>query len=438
MGGVISPTTVLTLTASFSDPNAEPLTLELWDREIMLARKEFTDQADGVWQISTVGAAGHYYFLRAVQADGDLAFTAPIWVAGEAAPDPVLLNEVLSSPRDVDWDGDGKATASDEWVELYNPGGLPVKLEGWLLSDASSSSPYIIPPGTVLAANGFLVLYRRETGLALNTSNETVTLRRPDGSVADAFHYDRFAGWDRSWCRTVDGAGAWTAECEATPGGPNRLRPAAPPPPPPRLVTIAQARALPEGTEIIIEGQVTAPPPYFGRSIYVQDGTGGLNVYLVHGEWPDLSEGEEVRVVGRLDDVRGERQLRIANATFLTRLGTAEPLRPQRVRSGQVGEAMEGMLVMIFGQVIELQPDAMILDDGSGPARVYVRESTGWNRPRLHRGEWWAAVGIVSQYGTQRPYTDGYRLLPRYARDLSLAPPPLLLPETGAFLPLEP
>jgi len=256
--------------------------------------------------------------------------------------------------------------------------------------------------------------------------------------VADAFHYDRFAGWDQSWCRTVDGAGAWTAECEATPGSPNRLRPAAPPPLPPRLVTIAQARALSEGTEVIVEGQVTAPPPYFGRSIYVQDGTGGLNVYLVHGEWPDLSEGEQVRVVGRLDDVRGERQLRIANATFLTRLGTAEPLRPQRVRSGQVGETMEGMLVMIFGQVIELQPDAMILDDGSGPARVYVRESTGWNRPRLHRGEWWAAVGIVSQYGTQRPYTDGYRLLPRYARDLSLAPPPLLLPETGAFLPLEP
>ncbi len=290
----------------------------------------------------------------------------------------------------------------------------------------------------MLAANGFLVLYRRETRLALNTSNETVTLRRPDGSVADAFHYDRFAGWDQSWCRMMDGIGAWTAECEATPGGSNRIRPAAPPPPPPRLVSIAQARALPEGTEVIVEGLVTAPPPYFGRSIYVQDGTSGLNVYLVHGEWPDLREGEQVRVVGRLDDVRGERQLRIANATFLTRLGIAEPLRPQRVRSGQIGEAIEGMLVMIFGQVIELQPDAMILDDGSGPARVYVRESTGWKRPRLHRGEWWAAVGVVSQYGTQRPYTDGYRLLPRYARDLYLAPPPLLLPETGASLPLEP
>ena len=438
MGSVISPTTALVLSASFSDPEAEPLALELWDREVLLARKEFTDQAQGVWQIGTVGAAGHHLFLRAVQADGDLAFTAPIWIAGEAAPDIVLLNEVLSSPRDVDWDGDGEANATDEWVELYNPGLLPIALAGWQLSDTSAGPSYTIPPGTVLPADGFLVLYRRETRLALNTSNETVTLHRPDGSIADAFHYDRFAGWDQSWCRTEDGAGTWMSECEATPGGPNRLRPAAPPPPPPRRVTVAQARALSEGAEVIIEGQVTAPPPYFGRSIYVQDGTGGLNVYLVHGGWPDLSEGEQVRVVGRLDDVRGERQVRIVNATFLTRLGAAEPLRPQRVRSGEVGESFEGMLVLIFGQVIDLQPDAMILDDGSGPARVYVRESTGWHRPRLHRGEWWAAVGVVSQYGTQRPYTDGHRLLPRYPADLYPAPPPLLLPETGALSPPEP
>jgi hypothetical protein len=37
-------------------------------------------------------------------------------------------------------------------------------------------------------------------------------------------------------------------------------------------------------------------------------------------------------------------------------------------------------------------------------------------------------VGIVSQYGVSRPFAGGYRLLPRYAWDLSNGP--LFLPVT--------
>ncbi len=436
MGSEVSPTESLTLVISFFDPEAETLTLEVYDRDVLLASRDFTGQVSVLWQVNTVGLAGHYYFVRARQADGDLAYTAPIWVAGEAVPDDVFLNEVLPSPRHVDWDGNGQADADDEWVELYNPGPVAVSLGGWTLSDASGKSPYTIPAGTTIAARGFRVLFRRETRLALNTSAETITLRRPDGSVADAFHYDRFIGWDQSWSRTVDGGGVWTSEYEVTPGGPNYPRPTPTPRPPPSFVSIAKARALPEGATVIVEGQVTAPPPYFGRSIYVQDATGGINVYLTRGEWPDLSEGERLRITGRLEDLRGERQLRLADPSALTRLGPAQPLRPARVRTGHIDEAHEGLLVMIVGKVVELQTDAVILDDGSGPARVYVRESTGWRRPRMQRGEIWAAVGVVSQYGRERPYTDGYRLLPRYPDDL--APPPAHLPETGASAPMSP
>jgi len=38
-------------------------------------------------------------------------------------------------------------------------------------------------------------------------------------------------------------------------------------------------------------------------------------------------------------------------------------------------------------------------------------------------------VGIVSQYALSRPFDGGYRLLPRYASDLSNGP--LFLPVTG-------
>ena len=71
----------------------------------------------------------------------------------------------------------------------------------------------------------------------------------------------------------------------------------------------------------------------------------------------------------------------------------------------------------------------IILDDGSGDARVYIRDTAGFDRPEVRAGELRSVVGIVSQYAVSRPFVGGYRLLPRTARDLSNGP--LFLPVTG-------
>ncbi|MBC8449218.1 MAG: lamin tail domain-containing protein, partial [Chloroflexi bacterium] len=369
-----------------------------------------------------------------------------------ATPYPlgVMLNEFLPAPRDVDWDGDGTADADDEWIEVFNGSGQTVDLGGFLLDDEAEagSAPYVIPAATIIEPGGFLVFYRRDTGLALNNDGDTARLLGPDGLLLDAFVYGASPGWDIAWSRTVDGHGIWTTDYPPSPGGSNRPPPptatptatptSAPTPTPrpgkpgvdtPIHLSIETARTYPVKTWLTLEGQVTVPPPLFGRSIYIQDHTGGILVYLNRGDYPPLAEGDWLRISGRLTDYHGELEVRVSRPEDMYRTAAGKPVPPRLVRSGEVNEAHEGLLVQVIAPAVRFSGQSFYLDDGSGEARVYVRDSTGFRRPFIHVGEFWSAVGVASQYASNTPYESGYRLLPRHATDLSNAP--LTLPVTG-------
>ena len=131
------------------------------------------------------------------------------------------LNEILPRPDAVDWNGDGKADAYDEWIEIVNLDPGVVDLGGWALDDiVGGSAPYVFPPGTLLAPGEFLVRYRSATGVALNQDADTARLLAPDGREVDAFSY-RNPGRDASYSRAVDGTGDWTETYPPSPGGPN-------------------------------------------------------------------------------------------------------------------------------------------------------------------------------------------------------------------------
>ena len=138
-------------------------------------------------------------------------------------PAGVTLNELLPDPQRVDWDQNGVADFVDEWIELYNGSPAPAALGGWAILDDTKA--YTLPLGLTIWPGSYLLLYRRETGLSLSDWRDRVTLVRPNGSTADQFAYDRGPGADRSFCRSMDGSGAWTSDCEVTPGQSNRLLP---------------------------------------------------------------------------------------------------------------------------------------------------------------------------------------------------------------------
>ncbi len=429
MGSIVPPTANLTLYVEFADPDGEAMTLTLYDRSAAVGFTRIAPgMSTGTWPVAVSGAAGHFYFVKAVQADGDMAYTSPIWIAGQLAPEALALNEFLPAPRNVDWDGDGMASYEDEWVELYNPGSKVVGLAGWRLDDMAEggSAPYVIPLGVSIPSKGFLVLYRRQTGLALNNDGDWVRLLRPDGSVADAFRYTYDIGYDRSWSRTEDGGGTWTDSDSPTPGGPNRFSSPAPTPTPTpqrRWRSIAEARRLAAKIPVIVVGWVTVPPAVLGDEVLcIQDLTGGMMVYLKGGGFSPLAEGDWVEILGQTRDYHGEREIKADGPGYVWLLnGGRKVLSPVLIETGQIDEEHEGLLVQVTGRAVGYGRKSLYLDDGSGQARVYFR-AAGLKRPWVEEGDTFTVVGVVSQYAEEKPYQGGYRLLPRYESDVSRPP----------------
>jgi PKD repeat protein len=122
---------------------------------------------------------------------------ARVPAAQSAAPN-IVINEIQHTPT-----GGGNA----EFLELYNPSATEaVDLSGWSISDAINLQ---VPPGTVILPHGFAVFaandptFRSTYGSTILldgtytgglSGGETITLKRADGSTADAVTYGG-AGW---------------------------------------------------------------------------------------------------------------------------------------------------------------------------------------------------------------------------------------------------
>jgi len=347
----------------------------------------------------------------------------------------ITLNEALPDPERVDWDGDGEANFMDEWIELYSAADLPAALDGWSISDDSGT--YRIPAGTVIWPHGYLLLYRTQTRLSLGDWRDTITLTRSDGSAADQFAYNGGPGNDRSYCRDEDGWGSWTSDCEVTPGAANRRRPDSPPtqtsyaaPTATVPQTVAAARMAPEDTRATITGVITLPPGLIARTIYVQDATGGIKIYLRSGEYGDLVLGDQVRVTGWTRQFYGETELSVPDPAYVTYLGPGTPVSPLPITSAGLTEANEGRLVQVVGSVVKFEPQALVFGDRSGAIRIYFPESLPWRRPYVNIGELWAAQGVLAQHSGEKVTGSGYQIIPRFRSDVVSGP--AFLPVTGA------
>lgn len=326
-------------------------------------------------------------------------------------PGGVWLNEFLPHP------GDG---VDNEFIELINTSMEAVTLAGWRLDDAEGgSSAYAIPVGTVIQPGALLVFFRAETNIAINDNGDSVRLLHPDGTVADAWSFDKDPKADVSWARYPDGAN-WNGRGLPTPGGLNQLWPdasdgSAPP------VPIGVLRTWSDGAWATITGRVTGPAPLFGkRFVYIQDETGGIAVYLGRGEWGVMVEGQTLTVFGYLRHRSGEAQFYVRN-NWHVHFGPADeaaPVSPIPTLTGQIGEATEGQLVTLVGRVVRLEAQAFWIDDGSGPARIFFASTNTLRRPKVKRGQLWTITGVVTERTTARDADAKFRVQPRFAGDV--------------------
>ena len=132
----------------------------------------------------------------------------------------VLINEFLPHPK-YDWNGDGKFTSDDEFIELINVGTVTTNLGGWLLDDIEDgSAPYEIP--TIKLAPGQTInFFRSQTRISLSDSGDEVRLLMPNGAIADIRAYNFAKDVNLSWCRLPDGVAELAYPCWPTPNNTN-------------------------------------------------------------------------------------------------------------------------------------------------------------------------------------------------------------------------
>ncbi|HJT29283.1 MAG TPA: hypothetical protein VJ784_17860 [Pyrinomonadaceae bacterium] len=175
----------------------------------------------------------------------------------------------------------------------------------------------------------------------------------------------------------------------------------------PKTITIAEARSLPLGTVVTIDGVVTVPSGAFSSSTFdqgfaIQDRTGGIYVSVPDNNGFTLRQ--QVRVTGRLADTVLPGLLVLVDVTDIKAHGSGPKVQPATVATGAVGEATEGRLVTITGTitqpVVNDLPFGFIIfvNDGSGEVHSFVCASTGIDVSGLSPGQTVEITGFSGEF----------------------------------------
>lgn len=383
-----------------------------------------------------------------------LTLLSSVFVSSHSLVTHVVISEIQT----------GGNTANDEFVELFNPTDCPITIDGWKLTKKTSGgteanlSSHLT--GTIPAHGFFLITPRvgydgpvapdaqySQASNFIAAANNTVILYADQaktivvdklgfGSAVDfegapavnpATHgsLERIGGRDTDR-NDLDFVAREVADPQNSQSPPisQPVSCAGPPPPPPTpgeppressgetVLNVSQARGRPVEENVTVSGTVTTRPGQLStNSFYIQDETGGLQIYSSKKDFPPLTIGHRVKVSGSLAEAYNEKRLRTTSSNDIQVVGSGI-VTPRQQRTGEIGESQEGQLVTLSGAVARTGGDTFFIDDGSGEIKILIREITGIDKPRIGKGDTVSVVGIVSQY------KEDYRILPRQQDDI--------------------
>lgn len=335
----------------------------------------------------------------------------------------IRINEILPNPV-------GSDTGS-EWIELYNDGNEAVNLAGWSLDDEEGgSAPFTIKEQVMIPAKGYAIFSNEQTKLILNNTADKVRLFDANKKLLDEISYSEvFEG--QSYAYFPNG---WRWTEALTPQSENSLsfkvassslkiisEAYAATSSAKKVVsktddkiittTLDKIRSLPLGVMVKTRGYVSVAPGIFSNKIAYLKGS-GIQLYNSKALWPDLKIGNYVEVIGKVSESLNERRLLVSreNITILDNLTV--DLIPEEINSELVGEAFEGSLVQITGELIEKNRSRLVFSDAEGEYIVYLKSGTKIPSSLFEMNKRYKITGIVSQT------EEEYRILPRGVYDV--------------------
>jgi hypothetical protein len=180
-------------------------------------------------------------------------------------------------------------------------------------------------------------------------------------------------------------------------------------------VSIADARALPDGASVRIAGVLTTALGAIdsARNGFVQDGTAGIAVRLDAALPVPFAAGTTVVADGTLGSYFSLRVVTVTSAKVVV-TGSAGLPDPLGSTTAAADETLEGIRLLVSGTVTEA-PSALAdglgvtIDDGSGPLRIVVA-SAAQGTQSIGTGDVVTAIGPLGQRDSTGTGSAGYRL----------------------------
>ena len=156
----------------------------------------------------------------------------------------------------------------------------------------------------------------------------------------------------------------------------------------PEVSTIAQVREnTTVGAVFTVEGTVTAgnvEPNAFYDTIYIQDATGGINIYPVATTDGTFQVGQKVRVTGSWDQYQGDTELRCIRIERISE--AVDPIDPAELSITEAADydANGGLLAEVSGTVKSVTEEgdaisSVILTDGTTDFRLLFNNYIGYS-----------------------------------------------------------
>ncbi|MBU1119540.1 lamin tail domain-containing protein [Patescibacteria group bacterium] len=323
----------------------------------------------------------------------------------------VFITELVPNPKGVD--------ADNEWIELYNAGDKDVSLGKWQIDDEEGGSkPYTIPDETVIKAKTYVVFTSNITKLQLKNTVDSARLIAPDGTVISGVRYNDKILDDVSFAR--DDSGKWHWTTTPTKGTKNTFtavssnkktstkstkkstatktstskakkdKSSA------TLMTIAEALTKEKGEFVKLSGTITVAPGMLAkRSFYIQDDTGGMQLYKSKDDVPNVAVGDEVEVVGKISVAQGEKRVLIAELSDVTVISKGKELKIDIFKTGEVTDQHLGKIIRVKGVLIKKEGNVLYLDDGSGVLKIVISTGSGLKAKDFVEGIEYEVTGLL-------------------------------------------
>ncbi len=280
----------------------------------------------------------------------------------------IILNELMPNPVGSD---------SAEWVELYNTSDETVQLSGLEITDTSKSFFFT---DQVLLAGEYYLLEKSESSIALNNSNETITLLI-DNEIIDEFTYETssegksWARFENEWEETdlptpqeenqgsgsIDDAsgeeGDGDDEEQKVSASSKKVKAT----PIIKAIPLDDWSTIDEGEKVTVSGVIIASPGLFQKRTAILQSINasppiGIELYFHNADWPKLTNGDLVSITGEKSVTQNGDRLLIREKESIAVEGTEliEPI--------DFAVADNNVLAIVKGKLIEQTTKELLID----------------------------------------------------------------------------